>query len=184
MMEDARRCALLSGLRATQTIWKDAIGPQEGSIIRWCPVADLESARLCVGLSFEGRWAAGCERTAREFCVEGDAVFFLPVLDVAPAYLHDQLLKGLTSRGISEEFVKMFPFEDVMVTALQSSSEHWASLALGWANASEGSAKVLAALGVAADGGPTQSIRHAARRLWKARSAGLRPKGPSDRPGS
>lgn len=168
---EERRSELLAGLRLVSAEWRELTGARPDSMIRWCPVAVLEGARLCVGLSFDGWWTTGSERSAREFRSESDAMFFLPILELAPGNVRRQIAEGLSRLGLSSEFVQLFPFEDVMVVGLKSASEHWVSLALKWAEVEKNSPRIRAALVFAAKTGPTQSIRHAARRLLKSPKA-------------
>jgi hypothetical protein len=71
---------------------------------------------------------------------------------------------GLQARGLSTEFVKVFPFEDVVATGLESHSERWVGLALKWAEQLDAS-RLQNALGALATNGSTQKLRHAAQKL-------------------
>jgi hypothetical protein len=164
-MDPDRRRQLAAELGGAAIPWKTVSGMVEGSVIRWTPIASLETARLDLGISSNGWWVRGTEQTAKEFPTGQDCVFLLPILESAPIDVRQRLLDGLRARGLSEEFVDLFPFEDVVVAGLESQSEHWASLALRWAKIIGRSSRVERALAELADSGPTQKIRHASRRL-------------------
>jgi hypothetical protein len=171
-MDPDRRRELAAELGNAAIPWKAVSGTVEGSVIRWTPIALFETARLDLGISSNGWWVRATEQTAREFPAGQDCVFLLPILEVAPIEVHQRLLDGLRARGLSEEFVELFPFEDVVVTGLESQSEHWASLALRWAKTIGRSSRVERALAALADSGPTQKLRHAGRRLLKSKTTG------------
>ncbi|XXT18150.1 hypothetical protein WME94_48765 [Sorangium sp. So ce429] len=137
-------------------------------MIRLTPVASLETARLDLGISSDGWWVIVGEKSAREFPLGRNCVVLLPILEVTPVEARQRLLEGLRTKGIPEEFIELFPFEDVVATGLASQSQHWASLGLGWANIIERSPKIERALAELADSGPTQKLRHEGRRLLKS----------------
>ncbi|WP_437314749.1 hypothetical protein [Sorangium sp. So ce385] len=137
-------------------------------MIRLTPVALLETARLDLGVSSDGWWVRIGDESAREFSLGKDCVYLLPILEVTPVEARQRLLEGLRAKGISEEFIELFPFEDVVATGLASQSQHWAALALGWVRIIGRSPKVERALAALADSGPTQKLRHEARRLLKS----------------
>jgi hypothetical protein len=97
--------------------------------------------------------------------METPCVFLLPVMEVNLAEVRQLLISGLKSIGLSPEFVKLFPFEDIIATGLESHSERWTSLALRWAQQSEASARLRTALGILATNGRTQKLRHSAKKL-------------------
>jgi hypothetical protein len=125
-MDPERRRQLAGGLAGSPIPWKALRGPVEGSVIRLTPVASLETARLELGISSEGWWVRTTEESAREFPAGQDCVFLLPILEVTPVEARERLLGGLRAKGMSEEFIDLFPFEEVVATGLEGQSEHWA----------------------------------------------------------
>jgi hypothetical protein len=75
------------------------------------------------------------------------------------------LEQGLLATGLSTDFIAAFPIEDVVVTGLESPSEHWSALALKWAEQLPPSPKLQTALQSLVTHGPTQKLRHEAQRL-------------------
>jgi hypothetical protein len=99
------------------------------------------------------------------FLPDKPCVFLLPVLEVGLEEVRCRLEQGLQASGLSAEFLKVFPFEDVVVTGLESHSEHWISLALKWAEQLPATSRIQSALQALRFTGPTQKIRHAAQEL-------------------
>ncbi|WP_157907330.1 hypothetical protein [Sorangium cellulosum] len=166
-MDTERHRQLVASLTELSIPWRVLHGPDNGPVIRLTPVASLETARLDLGISSDGWWVRIGEKSASEFPLGHECVFLLPILEVTPVEARQRLLEGLQIKGIPEEFIELFPFEDVVATGLASESLRWASLALDWAKLIERSPKVAQALAALADSGPTQKLRHEGRRLLK-----------------
>jgi hypothetical protein len=95
-------------------------------------------------------------------------------LEISLDDLRRALELGLQKRGLSQEFTQVFPFDDIVATGLQSHSEHWAGLALKWAEHLSNSPRLLSALAALGKDGPTQRLRHDAQRLlarWRRAKA-------------
>lgn len=138
---------------------------QGRAILQWLPIANLTEARIQLGLSSDASWVRATPQSVTAFRSDKPCVFLLPVLEVGLEETHRQLERGLHASGLSTEFLKVFPFEDVVATGLESHSERWTSLALKWAERLPTSSKLLRALQTLGTNGPTQEIRHAAQKV-------------------
>lgn len=145
------------------------------SQIQWLPVVNLTAARIELGLSSDGHWVVAAPQSVWAFTPDKSCVFLLPLLEVEPDEARRLLKRGLEANGLSAEFLKVFPFEAVVATGLESHSERWTSLALKWAEQLPASLKLQSALQTLRTGGPTQKIRHAAQKLL-ARQSGTEDK--------
>ena len=145
--------------------WQTSQDHESRAAIKWLPIVNLTQARIHLGLSPNASWVRGTQQSATVFQAGKPCVFLLPVLEVGLDELRRLLEQGLQARGLSIEFLQAFPFEDVAATGLESHSEHWAGLALKWAEQLPISMKFQSALKVLKTNGPTQSIRQAAQRL-------------------
>jgi hypothetical protein len=135
------------------------------ALLRWLSIANLTAARIELGLSSDARWVRATSQSVTVFRHDKPCVFLLPVLEVDLGEARRALEQGLQARGLSTEFVSVFPFEDVVTTGLESHSEHWIGLALKWAEQLPVSSKLQSALQSLASNGPTQKARHAAQKL-------------------
>jgi hypothetical protein len=133
--------------------------------LQWLPVVNFAVARIELGLSSDGRWVVVAPRSVCAFSPDKPCIFLLPVLEVDLEEARRHLEQGLLANGLSTEFLKIFPFEDVVATGLASHSERWASLALKWAEQMPTSPKLQSASQMLRSDGPTQKIRHAAQKL-------------------
>ncbi len=138
---------------------------QQQPELQWLSIANLATARIELGLSSDARWVRAASQSVTAFSPDKPCVFLLPVLEVSLDEACRLLERGLQASGLSAEFVKVFPFEDVVATGLESHSEHWTSLALKWAEQLPASSKLQSALQTLRTTGPTQKIRHAAQKL-------------------
>ena len=135
------------------------------AMLRWLSIANLTAARIELGLSSDARWVRATSQSVTVFSHDKPCVFLLPLLEVDLGEARRAVEQGLQARGLSAEFGIVFPFEDVVTTGLKSHSEHWAGLALKWAEQLPISPKLQSALKSLASNGPTQKIRHAAQKL-------------------
>ena len=138
---------------------------QERAMLQWLPVADLAAARIQLGLSSSASWVRATPQSVTVFEPDKPCVFLLPVLELDLNEVRRLLERGLQETGLSTEFLKTFPFEDVIVTGLESQSERWSSLALKWAEQLPVSTRLQSALDALITAGPTQTLRHAAQKL-------------------
>ena len=138
---------------------------QERATLQWLPIAKLTDARIELGLSSNASWVRATPQSVTVFRSDNPCVFLLPVLEINPDELRQLLGHGLQARGLSTEFIRVFPFEVVVATGLESHSERWAGLALKWAEHLDASSRLQNALGALATNGPTQKLRHAAQKL-------------------
>lgn len=80
--------------------------------------------------------------------------------------VHGLLKKDLLRVGLSEEFLKTFPFNEVVIEGLKSYSEHWIGLALEWVEAIPASTEIQNAVLILVNSGPSQELRHKAKRKF------------------
>jgi len=158
---------LLAELSRPGLPWKTSPNheAQEQAGLRWLPISNLTTARIELGLSSDARWLRAASESVTAFSSDKPCVFLLPVLEVELDEARRLLARGLEASGLSAEFLKVFPFEDVVATGLQSHSEHWTSLALKWAEQLPASSKLQSAVQTLRTSGPTQRIRQAAQKL-------------------
>jgi hypothetical protein len=133
--------------------------------IQWLPIANLTQARVQLGVSSGASWVRATPQSIAVFSSDTPCVFLLPVLEVALDEARRLLECGLQVNGLSTDFLKAFPFEDIVATGLESNSERWTSLALRWAEQLPTSSKLQRALQTLKANGPTQKVRHAAQKL-------------------
>jgi hypothetical protein len=158
---------LISELSRPELLWKQSPNhdSQERAMLRWVPIASLTDERIQLGLSSDASWVRAASQSVIVFRSEKPCVFLLPILEVDLEDVRRLLEHGLQEKGLSREFVRVFPFEHVVITGLESHSEHWAGLALKWAEQLATSVGLQSALDALIDKGPTQQLRHAAQKL-------------------
>jgi len=160
---------LLGELGRPDLTWKIKTlhGSEGGEDYRWLPIVDLPFGKISLGLSCTGQWARATDSYIKIFDEREPCVFFLPVLEGSPEVVCCLIVDGLKICGLSETFVGLFPFEDIVATALKSQSEYWIGLALKWVSFFLSSNIFNAELRSIIDTGPAQSIRHKAKSLLK-----------------
>lgn len=138
---------------------------QGQAMLRWLPVVNLAVANIELGISSDAHWVRVNTQSVTVFNTGKPCVFLLPVLEIEILEVRNQLRRGLEARHLSTEFIKAFPFEDVVCTGLESHSEHWTALALRWAERLPISPRLQAALHILTTEGPTQKLRHVGQKL-------------------
>ncbi|WP_225771987.1 hypothetical protein [Pseudomonas sp. Marseille-Q5115] len=138
----------------------------EGANLSWFPVAKLCGGRFNLGLTSQGLWARSTE-SGVQAVGHNEYVFFLPVLEDLPEVVRCKMIEGLKVYGLSEVFIDLFPFENIVLEGLKSQSEYWSGLALKWALFVQRSNDLEAELEVLSKAGETQQIRHSARKIVK-----------------
>ncbi|MEG8236299.1 hypothetical protein [Pseudomonas orientalis] len=139
----------------------------EGANLSWLPVAKLCGGRFLLGLTSKGLWARSTESVVQTVSDETTCVFFLPVLEDLPEVVRCKMIDGLKGYGLSEQFIDLFPFEQIVLAGLRSQSEYWSGLALKWALFVPRSNSLEAELEALSKDGETQKIRHLARKIAK-----------------
>jgi len=133
--------------------------------VRWTKVVELPAIRLQIGLSSQGWWVVPGPASVTEFMPGVKPVFLLPILEMEPEAVDDAIRGGLSVLGLPEPLLTRFPFEEVVVTGLNGTSEQWINLGLRWASSLPSSDKLINALKQTAENGPTQKIRQVAQKL-------------------
>jgi hypothetical protein len=173
IMNTELRERLLPELSRPDLVWKQSPNHEshKGAALRWVPIANLTDARIELGLSSDAFWLRATSQSTTVFSSNKPCVFLLPILEVDLRDVRRSLEHGLQENGLSGNFVRLFPFECVVITGLESHSEHWAGLALKWAEQLAVSSRIQSALDALIAKGPTQRLRHAAQKL-RARQRG------------
>ncbi|MBJ9978334.1 hypothetical protein IAE35_23180 [Pseudomonas sp. S75] len=137
----------------------------EGAHLHWLPVAKLCDDRFLLGLTMAGFWARLTTSGVQELRNEKNCVVFLPMIEGSPKKVRQKIIEGLKNYGLSEEFIGSLPFEEIVMTGLESQSEYWCGLALKWVLAIESSYVFKSVLEKISEAGETQKIRHTARKI-------------------
>jgi len=165
-MIDELKKKLLMELSKLEAQWVSKIEYNSGgALLSWLPVTTLCRGRFILGITSKGLWARSTESVVQTFSDETLCVFFLPVLEELPEVVRCKMVDGLKGYGLSEEFVDLFPFEQVVLAGLRSRSEYWSGLALKWALFVSRSNSLEAELDALSKSGETQKIRHSARKI-------------------
>jgi hypothetical protein len=167
MINDELHKRLITELSRPGLPWKTSPNheSQEQATLQWLPIVNLTAARIELGLSSDARWLRATSQSVTAFSPDKSPVFLLPVLEIEFNEVRRLIERGLEAKGLFAEFVKAFPFEDVVCTGLESHSERWAALALKRAEQLPTSPKLQTALHVLATNGLTQKLRHAGQNL-------------------
>jgi hypothetical protein len=165
LMNRELRQTLVADLKRLNLPWQISSGQNEQEELRWIRIANLHIARIEIGLSSDAQWLRIGPHSVTRFSNGKPCVFLLPILELPFDEAFRLLERGLHAHQLSSEFLKLFPFEDVVVTGLESDSEHWTSLALKWVEQRPLSDKLMHALQMLKQNGPTQKVRHAAQKL-------------------
>jgi len=167
-MIDELKKKLLMELGKLDAPWVEKIEyNSEGVNLSWLPVAKLCGERFFLGLTSNGLWARSTESFVQTVSDETANVFFLPVLEGLPEVVRCKMIDGLKGYGLSEEFIDLFPFENIVLVGLRSQSEYWSGLALKWALFVPRSGSLEVELDVLSKAGETQKIRHSAKKIAK-----------------
>jgi hypothetical protein len=158
---------LIQALASADMLWRAdwRYGSPSKPMLKWVSVTRLDKPRIELGLSSEAGWVRITEAAVTEYKPGKPCVFLLPVLEIDLGDAHRALEQGVQARGLSTEFITVFPFEEVVATGLESHSEHWAGLALKWAEQMPSTPRLQNALQTMTKSGPTQKLRHAAQKL-------------------
>jgi len=141
---------------------------------RWVKVATLHRPDAEVGLSDDGRWVRGGGTLVSVADSRKMLVGFLPILEMSRSRLQVQLREGLARIDLSQEIAETFPLEAIANVGILSGSEYWASLAiLRLSEIPTLSKDSIESLSEAAKQGPTQRIRHSARKLLSQRNGAV-----------
>jgi hypothetical protein len=165
---------LIDELSRRVAVWRTRQDHGSLGTVRWISVATLSDARLEIGLSSDGNWLSVTPGSVAT-CGHGRAcLFLLPALELPHADVHRLLEDGLRANGLSTELAELFPFDDVVIEGLLSSSERWTGLALKWVEHVPLSDNVRNAVQAVVHEGPTQKLRHTARRVLRSATLPLR----------
>lgn len=167
-MTDELRKKLLMELKRLEIPWvKKKEYNSEGGALNWISVAELFGGRFSLGLTSNGFWARSTGPVVQIISDDASCVFFLPVLEELPEAVRGKIIDGLKCCGLSEDFIALFPFEEIVVAGLKSQSERWSNLALKWVLFIPQSKVLELELDALSKSGETQKIRHTARKIAK-----------------
>ncbi len=163
-MDQSDRARLAEDLRKKNLPWQIGTEHSSGASLKWFSVLDLASG-IKLGLSWNANWVRKGPQSVIEFAKGISPVFLLPMLEMPRDSLHEHLTAALSSMGLSKDLINALPIEDTIATALESGSEHWVGLGLDWAANSTPSERLQNEVLKLATNGPTQALRHAAKKL-------------------
>jgi hypothetical protein len=140
--------------------------------MNWIPVALLkpipDGPELELGLTEDGQWVRpAAENSVIVASSPKSYLFFFTLLEMSHQQARETLEREFTTHGIDREWVRFFPFEQLVASALTSGSKFWPDSALPSLDTMEISDIIRDALDVLQKNGKTQQQRHAARRLLK-----------------
>lgn len=168
-MKDELKNELLMALSQLDAPWVEKTGySSEGTGLNWLTVAVLSDGRFRLGLTSHGLWARSTDAVVQTVDDKSACVFFLPVLENLPEVACGKIIDGLRHYGLSEEFINLFPFEQIVIVGLNSHSEYWCTLALRWVLFIPRSDDLKDALEFLSKAGETQKIRHTAKKLFRS----------------
>jgi len=154
--------ASIEGLRGCTELPPD--GRQQWSVGKWVPVLDVHG-HVRLGISNDGKWVLQTNDTLVHLDETGHLAPLLPLLERSLSDVHSCLVQALGARNLPEALAEEFPVEELIIFGLSAWGKHWPKMALNWAEARPVTARVDAVLRRLLDGGPTQEVRHAAKRL-------------------
>ena len=173
--------------------WTESYSHVQGEpAIRWMPVCTIAqfldpmpagpfepSASINLGLSVAGFWVLWWTRenevVALDYPPGRNCTFLWPLLEGKKTEVLGCLAGALKHLGLSSEFLDIFPLEDLLISALESTSEGWLLDAVRWLESTELSPKLIQSLNLATSKGQTVAIRDAARTVLLARSLSNQP---------
>jgi hypothetical protein len=142
---------------------------QNESVGTWVPVLDVHG-HVRLGISSDGKWVLQTNDTLVHLDETGHMAPLLLLLERSPSDVHSSLVQALGARNLPEALAEEFPVEELIIFGLSAWGKHWPKMALNWAEARPATERVNVVVRRLLDGGPTQEVRHAAKRLlarWK-----------------
>lgn len=141
--------------------------------VKWMPLLNLPLNEDALGISDEGSWV----RESRGAILRADKgknlVFLLPALEIPLTEFQMLIQRSLANGGIPQEVLQTFPFFQVTILGLSSTSEHWTQLAINWCESLPlDQSLIRALLAVAKSDSLPQRIRHRAWALCKRTKSG------------
>jgi hypothetical protein len=138
--------------------------------VRWLEAASLkptiEGPILEFGLTPDGRWVvSAADGSVVDVESTGEYLPLFPLLEVSYDKAREDLYREFSIRGLNPDWLKLFPFDRVVASALTGGSKFWPDLALDWAERLEMSEVLCNALDFLQKHGKTQQQRHRARGL-------------------
>ena len=97
-------------------------------VIKWLPVIKLGNQNF--GITVEGDWCGEFSDNQR-ICSGTFYTAFLTVLERSRAEIIELFQTAIKSAGLPKNVIKTFPFDEVLLEALNS-TQYWSSLADSW----------------------------------------------------
>ncbi|RKZ90662.1 MAG: hypothetical protein DRR19_09405 [Candidatus Parabeggiatoa sp. nov. 1] len=103
----------------------------DGSILKYVPVFERPYDSEMMGISENGFWCVANEGRIWELKKSESGYIFYLLLYTPLKEIVDTLKKGLFRLKLPEKLIITFPFDELVLSAITSSS-HWCQLALKW----------------------------------------------------
>lgn len=126
----------------------------------------VEGPVLQIGLTEDGNWvvAAG-DGSVVDVKAADNYMPLFPLFEMSLEEARERLASEFRKHQLNENWLLIFPFEDLVSAALTTRSKSWAGLALDWANTLGPSDALCAAVDLARGTGMTQAQRHRAAQI-------------------
>ncbi|MEM7194546.1 MAG: hypothetical protein AAF402_06320 [Pseudomonadota bacterium] len=99
-----------------------------GEAISYIEIFEIPTIKRKIGISSNGYWCS-CDSTIREINGNGECRVLFQLLEIPIRNLVETIKAGLGRRNLPEKLLLTFPFDEIVVPALDSS---WKDLALKW----------------------------------------------------
>ena len=141
-----------------------------GSDIRWVQTSRKLHLNVIIGVTDGGQWVVAAKDGLSLMDEMTDCVGLLPLLDLPHRTFEAELKGTLSDMGFPPTVALSFPLTKLVLFGLGSWGRHWPALALNWAETVPRTAAIDEAVRKLMTDGPTQAIRHHAKRLLFRRS--------------
>ncbi|TCI04834.1 hypothetical protein EZV61_02350 [Corallincola luteus] len=148
------------------TSWNESpVDGDESKSLKWVKVVTLDTLGLLLGISSNGRWLRVGSESVYEFDSKKSFMPLYPILEVVLKDVKFAIKRGLESQQLPADLLESFPFQDVVLSGINSGSEYWCNLSLKYVEQLPCDVVISKALDLCSKNGPTQKLRHQAKKL-------------------
>lgn len=104
---------------------------RENRTIKWVYVCPFLKKDWKIGISENGYWCIQYSDHLLEIIKDEDGYYFIVLLDSSFKEVYQTILDGLHQAQLPNNVVFTFPFDEILLFALQNQS-YWTSLAYSW----------------------------------------------------